>query len=194
VRAHEVSFLDLVQGEKQFQVPLYQRTYSWGDKHLAQLWRDLLAQGEAMTAAEMVGIMFALLGILGGLVGAPSLGEAEQLPDVDGEVAHEAVIGNHETAQDFGQVSPFHQGHFFPSFHSSTLCVSGDWMLKINGLPARTFEQLYRNYKDRIEAQSTGSGPGAVGLGPKLRQRSGHAIVVVRRLSGRRRYFRAIHR
>ena len=36
-----MSFLDLVQGEKQFQVPLYQRTYSWGDKQLAQLWRDL---------------------------------------------------------------------------------------------------------------------------------------------------------
>lgn len=29
MRAHEVSFLDLVQGEKQFQVPLYQRPYSW---------------------------------------------------------------------------------------------------------------------------------------------------------------------
>ena len=38
VRAHEVSFRDLVQGEKQFQVPLYQRTYSWGSKQLAQLW------------------------------------------------------------------------------------------------------------------------------------------------------------
>ena len=43
VRAHEVSFLDLVQGEKQFQVPLYQRTYSWTDAQLAQLWRDLLS-------------------------------------------------------------------------------------------------------------------------------------------------------
>ena len=49
-RAHEVDFLDLVQGEKQFQVPLYQRTFSWGEKQLAQLWRDLLAQSEAMSA------------------------------------------------------------------------------------------------------------------------------------------------
>ncbi len=51
MRAHEVSFLDLVQGEKQFQVPLYQRTYSWSDKQLTQLWRDLLEQAEGMAAA-----------------------------------------------------------------------------------------------------------------------------------------------
>ena len=36
--AHEVSFLDLIQGEKQFQVPLYQRTYSWADKEIAALF------------------------------------------------------------------------------------------------------------------------------------------------------------
>ncbi|WP_138757578.1 GmrSD restriction endonuclease domain-containing protein [Modestobacter altitudinis] len=47
MRAHEVSFLDLVQGEKQFQVPLYQRTYAWKLAQLEQLWRDLLDQAEA---------------------------------------------------------------------------------------------------------------------------------------------------
>ena len=52
MRAHEVSFLDLIQGEKQFQVPLYQRTYSWADKEIAQLWRDLLAQGEASSTGS----------------------------------------------------------------------------------------------------------------------------------------------
>src|SRR4051794_8418242 len=50
MRAHEVTFLDLVQGEKQFQVPLYQRTYSWAEPQLSQLWRDVLEQGEAMAA------------------------------------------------------------------------------------------------------------------------------------------------
>ena len=50
MRAHEVTFLDLVQGEKQFRVPLYQRTYSWSDPQLAQLWRDILEQSEAMAA------------------------------------------------------------------------------------------------------------------------------------------------
>ena len=48
MRAHEVTFLDLIQGEKQFEVPLYQRTYSWTEAQLGPLWRDILEQGEAM--------------------------------------------------------------------------------------------------------------------------------------------------
>lgn len=52
MRAHEVTFLDLVQGEKQFQIPLYQRTYSWTDAQLAPLWRDILEQGEAMAGGQ----------------------------------------------------------------------------------------------------------------------------------------------
>ncbi len=52
MRAHEVSFLDLVQGEKQFQVPLYQRPYSWTEAQLLQLWRDMLGQAEGMLAAD----------------------------------------------------------------------------------------------------------------------------------------------
>lgn len=67
MRAHEVSFLDLVQGEKQFQVPLYQRTYSWADKQLTQLWRDLLAQGDAMAAGAAASTHF-----IGSVVIAPS--------------------------------------------------------------------------------------------------------------------------
>src|SRR3712207_4093764 len=52
MRAHEVSFLDLVQGEKQFQVPLYQRTYSWRDSdQLPQLWRDLREQAEGLASS-----------------------------------------------------------------------------------------------------------------------------------------------
>ncbi|MCQ0002970.1 GmrSD restriction endonuclease domain-containing protein [Streptomyces sudanensis] len=41
MRAQEITFLKLVQGEKQFQVPLYQRTYSWGREQLKQLWEDI---------------------------------------------------------------------------------------------------------------------------------------------------------
>lgn len=52
MRAHEITFLDLVQGEKQFQVPLYQRTYSWTETQLSQLWKDVLGQGEAMAAGS----------------------------------------------------------------------------------------------------------------------------------------------
>jgi alkylated DNA nucleotide flippase Atl1 len=41
MRAQEITFLKLVQGDKQFQVPLYQRTYSWGVEQLKRLWEDV---------------------------------------------------------------------------------------------------------------------------------------------------------
>ncbi|GBQ02390.1 DUF262 domain-containing protein [Streptomyces spongiicola] len=41
MRAQEITFLKLVQGDKQFQVPLYQRTYSWGGEQLKRLWEDV---------------------------------------------------------------------------------------------------------------------------------------------------------
>ncbi|MCD0485985.1 DUF262 domain-containing protein [Streptacidiphilus sp. ASG 303] len=41
MRAQEIAFFKLVQGDKQFQVPLYQRTYSWGREQLERLWDDV---------------------------------------------------------------------------------------------------------------------------------------------------------
>jgi alkylated DNA nucleotide flippase Atl1 len=48
VRAHEVDLISMVQGTKQFQVPLYQRPYSWGVSQLRQIWMDLLAEAERL--------------------------------------------------------------------------------------------------------------------------------------------------
>ncbi|MET9953427.1 DUF262 domain-containing protein [Streptomyces sp. NPDC006339] len=42
MHAHETTFSKLVNGETQFQVPLYQRTYSWQRPELQQLWDDVL--------------------------------------------------------------------------------------------------------------------------------------------------------
>lgn len=39
----------LIEGEKQFQIPLYQRQYSWRDPELGQLWDDILEQYDLMT-------------------------------------------------------------------------------------------------------------------------------------------------
>lgn len=41
MHAQETTFNELVQGEKQYQVPLYQRTYSWQRDELQQLWDDV---------------------------------------------------------------------------------------------------------------------------------------------------------
>ncbi|MCM2429336.1 GmrSD restriction endonuclease domain-containing protein [Streptomyces sp. RKAG337] len=60
MHAEEVTFSKLVAGEKQFQVPLYQRTYSWTDKELKQLWDDVTelvgqAMAEVRTPSHFLG-------------------------------------------------------------------------------------------------------------------------------------------
>jgi len=42
VAARETTLQELLGGEKQYQVPLYQRTYSWGRDQLDKLWEDIL--------------------------------------------------------------------------------------------------------------------------------------------------------
>lgn len=44
MKANEVALAKLLGGQQQFQIPLYQRTYSWTDAQLKQLWRDILDQ------------------------------------------------------------------------------------------------------------------------------------------------------
>ena len=46
MQANETTFQRMVEGTKQFQVPLYQRPYSWGREELARLWDDLTEQVE----------------------------------------------------------------------------------------------------------------------------------------------------
>ncbi|MEU6010118.1 DUF262 domain-containing protein [Streptomyces sp. NPDC047453] len=68
MQAKETLFADLVQGRaQQFQVPLYQRTYSWTEKQLGQLWGDILEQAELLESGEKASTHF-----LGSVVLAPS--------------------------------------------------------------------------------------------------------------------------
>ena len=41
MKAGETNLAELLEGRKQYLVPLYQRTYSWETKNLKQLWDDL---------------------------------------------------------------------------------------------------------------------------------------------------------
>jgi len=41
VKAAETNLAGVLEGKKQYQVPLYQRVYSWGAKQLDQLWSDI---------------------------------------------------------------------------------------------------------------------------------------------------------
>ncbi|GAA0410919.1 GmrSD restriction endonuclease domain-containing protein [Streptomyces luteireticuli] len=68
MQAKETLFADLVQGRaQQFQVPLYQRTYSWAEKQLRQLWSDILEQAELLESGDEASTHF-----LGSVVLAPS--------------------------------------------------------------------------------------------------------------------------
>jgi hypothetical protein len=46
VAAQETTLQNLLGGPKQYQVPLYQRTYSWGKDQLDKLWEDILQLAE----------------------------------------------------------------------------------------------------------------------------------------------------
>ncbi|MEU9733393.1 DUF262 domain-containing protein [Streptomyces sp. NPDC048002] len=68
MQAKETLFDDLVQGRaQQSQVPLCQRTYSWTEKQLAQLWDDILEQAELVEPGDKRSTHF-----LGSVVLAPS--------------------------------------------------------------------------------------------------------------------------
>lgn len=42
VRAENGTLAGVLEGKKQYQVPLYQRVYSWGKKQLEQIWTDIV--------------------------------------------------------------------------------------------------------------------------------------------------------
>src|SRR5699024_12550395 len=46
MQANETTFQRMVEGTKQFQVPLYQRPYSWRQEELERLWGDVTEQVE----------------------------------------------------------------------------------------------------------------------------------------------------
>lgn len=59
VRAENGTLAGVLEGKKQYQVPLYQRVYSWGKKQLDQLWSDVVelerSMGEDPKASHFIG-------------------------------------------------------------------------------------------------------------------------------------------
>lgn len=47
MKAEDTLVTNLLQGAKQFIVPIFQRDYSWGTKHCQQLWKDVIRVGSA---------------------------------------------------------------------------------------------------------------------------------------------------
>jgi alkylated DNA nucleotide flippase Atl1 len=73
MEAGESTLKNLNEGEKQFQVPLYQRAYSWETPQLAQLWDDILEQYDLITPTEAGVVDYAAsTHFVGSMVLAPS--------------------------------------------------------------------------------------------------------------------------
>ena len=69
----ESTLKQLIEGQKQFQVPLYQRQYAWGKDQLSQLWQDVLDQYDLLTPDELGRVDHnAPTHFLGSMVLAPS--------------------------------------------------------------------------------------------------------------------------
>ncbi|MEV4757814.1 DUF262 domain-containing protein [Micromonospora sp. NPDC049559] len=66
VAAHETTLRELLEGAKQYRVPLYQRTYSWTDSQLDRLWEDIRKLAEERVEDPT------LTHFIGSLVLAPS--------------------------------------------------------------------------------------------------------------------------
>jgi len=45
MKAQDLQFTQLLEGAKQFIIPIFQRTYSWERFHCEQLWKDILRVG-----------------------------------------------------------------------------------------------------------------------------------------------------
>lgn len=45
MKAQDLQFTQLLEGSKQFIIPIFQRTYSWEREHCEQLWKDILRVG-----------------------------------------------------------------------------------------------------------------------------------------------------
>lgn len=83
MHAKEQNLVQLLEGSKQYLVPLYQRTYSWQRTQIDQLWRDALSQAEVLESDQDGPGHF-----LGSLVLAPSksvVGGASRWLVVDGQ-------------------------------------------------------------------------------------------------------------
>jgi uncharacterized protein with ParB-like and HNH nuclease domain/predicted transport protein len=56
MNAQDIRLTELIEGPKQFIVPVFQRDYSWGTKHCLQLWKDIVrVGGDDKAKAHFVG-------------------------------------------------------------------------------------------------------------------------------------------
>ena len=80
MKATEIKLIDFLKKSPQFVIPIYQRTYSWGEKECSQLWDDILRTGsnDAITAHFVGSIVYVEKGLY-------SVANQSQLLVIDGQ-------------------------------------------------------------------------------------------------------------
>tara|TARA_R110002095_G_scaffold215750_1_gene210856 strand:+ start:2402 stop:4513 length:2112 start_codon:yes stop_codon:yes gene_type:complete len=75
MKATEANLLQFIQRSPQFNIPIYQRTYSWTEKECRQLWDDILRAGksEAIKAHFMGSVVYIQEGLYQVTTNAPLL-------------------------------------------------------------------------------------------------------------------------
>ena len=63
MKAQDLPFTQLLQGAKQFIIPIFQRTYSWEITHCRQLWDDILRVETEVDKDNLLELLQNVLGI-----------------------------------------------------------------------------------------------------------------------------------
>jgi uncharacterized protein with ParB-like and HNH nuclease domain len=71
MRAGQTTLRQLIGGEKQYRVPLFQRPYTWTGQELQDLWEDLIEQHSIALGMERTGVADNRFHFIGGFVVAP---------------------------------------------------------------------------------------------------------------------------
>jgi alkylated DNA nucleotide flippase Atl1 len=90
MKAGQTTLKPLIEGEKQYRIPLFQRPYTWSDRQLRQLWDDMLDQYEVLATADAQpqGKPARSTHFIGSFVLAPIVGQAHGVASylvVDGQ-------------------------------------------------------------------------------------------------------------
>jgi hypothetical protein len=56
MKAQDLQFTQLLEGSKQFIIPIFQRTYSWERSHCEQLWLDIMRVMLDSDLAKLYGV------------------------------------------------------------------------------------------------------------------------------------------
>src|SRR4051812_20006425 len=77
MKASEIVFLEFLRQADQLTVPIYQRTYSWTDKQLEQLWKDLPQAANSGNGHFVGSIVY--------IMGEGEIGRVNQAQVIDGQ-------------------------------------------------------------------------------------------------------------